>query len=172
MKKILIAFLTFALMLCAVGAMADELSWTEAEAMIEQGGWTGDFAEIEEVGLKMWVPEELLPVELTDEDVEEGYIAYFMTEDESAAVAVMAFDPDGMTLEDYAAELPELGATNIAQGLVNGIAAISYDLAENDAVCLAMVTDDGYLVEITTAPMSDEDFRAIAFCMVSSIQAM
>ena len=65
----------------------------------------------DEISIKMWMPTVLAAVELTDEDKEGGYIGYYMTEDESAAIAVVYADVDGMSLEDYKAALADNGAT-------------------------------------------------------------
>lgn len=109
-------------------------------------------------------------VELTDEDKESGYIAYFMPEDESAALAVMYVDANGMTLEEYKALLPDAGATEIEDVIVNGMPAITYVLEENDTVCISFATEAGYIFEVSGAPKSDEGFSAVLAFVMASLQ--
>ena len=163
----------FALMLalCLLGsvAMAEvSLSWdnvAETAASVE-----GDFQTFEEIAVKIWMPAVLQAAELSDEDREAGYIGYYATDD--AAVAVMYVDMEGMTLEEYAAQLQEdAEVSEIETGTVNGLPALSYDLKDKDTSCIAFTTEKGYILELSCAPMSNEGFAATAAIIVSSIQA-
>ncbi len=94
----------FALMLalCLMGsvAMADaNLTWDAVAETAEQVD--GGFQTFDEIAVKIWMPAVLQAVELTDEDKEAGYIGYYATADESAAVSVMYVNVEGMTLEEY-----------------------------------------------------------------------
>ena len=137
MKKLVSLVLVAVMMLCAVPAFATETTVVNWADLQEQGAETiarGEFVVFDEIAVKMWVPAGLNAVELTDEDKESGYIAYFMPEDESAALAVMYVDANGMTLEEYKALLPDAGATEIEDVIVNGMPAITYVLEENDTI--------------------------------------
>ena len=108
---------------------------------------------------------------LTDEDKEEGYIGYFMPEDESGAVAVMYVDVNGMSLEEYAEILTsEAGATEVEVGTVNGLPCVSYQLPEQDSVSVTFTTEAGYVLEVTCAPLSEENAELVWGAVVSSIQ--
>ena len=168
MKKLFALLLA----LCLLGsvAMADELTWdavAETAAQID-----GDFQTFDEIAVKIWMPAVLKAVELTDEDREAGYIGYFMTDDQSAAVAVMYVDMNGMTLEEYEAELQnDEGVSDIEAGSVNGLATLSYAIKERDAGVLAFTTQKGYILEVSCAPISDEGFSSVVAVIISSIQA-
>ena len=84
-------------------AEAAELSWdmvSESAAEVE-----GDFVTFDEIAVKIWVPAVMQAVELTDEDVENGYIGYFSNEENTWNLAVVYANVDGMSIEDYAADL-------------------------------------------------------------------
>ena len=161
----------FALMLalCLMGsvAMAEmSLTWDESNVAEIEGG----FQTFDEIAVKIWMPAVLQAAELTDEDKEAGYIGYYATDD--AAVAVMYVDMEGMTLEEYAAQLKEdAEVSGIETGTVNGLPALSYDLKDKDTTCIAFTTEKGYILELSCAPMSNEGFAATAALIVSSIQA-
>ena len=150
MKKIVSFILAAAmLMLCAVSAFATEINWDD---------------------LKDQAAETIAATELTDDDRDQGYIGYFMSEDESCAISVMYVDMDGMELEEYKAQLEEVGATDIEDVVVNGLPAVSYMLKETDTACISFVTEAGYILEVAGAPISDEGFAAIVTMVMASIQ--
>ena len=168
MKKLVALLLS----LCLLGsvAFAAELNWADAEETASQ--IEGGFQDLAEVNAKIWTPAVLKAVELTDEDKENGYIAYFTTEDESAAVAVQYVDVEGMTLEQYEAELKnDASVSDIEAGTVNGIPALSYMIKEKDTAAVAFTTEQGYILEVSCAPISDEGFAATAAFIISSIQS-
>ena len=75
MKKILCVVLILCLMLTA--ALAEEavaLNWEDVVPILEAGNVTGQFYTFDEISIKIWLPDGMVPVELTDEDKEAGYI--------------------------------------------------------------------------------------------------
>ena len=173
MKKVFALLVSLALVLAMGSALAEavEINWSDFEAQVAEAGWVGDFVEIPGMSAKIYMPSVLLPVELTDEDIENGYIGYYATEDGSAAVALVYVDVDGMELSEYKEALPEYGASDIEDVIINGISAIDYKIADNDSVSLSMATQAGAILEITFAPMSDEAFAAVATVMMASVQS-
>ena len=175
MKKIVSVLLAIAMvMACAVSAFAtegvNEIVWADLEAQAAETVAKGEFVTFDEIAIKMWMPNVLSAVELTDDDREQGYIGYFMSEDETAVVSVMYVDVDGMTLDEYKELLPDAGATEIEDGIVNGLAVVTYVLEENDTACAAFTTEAGYIFEVAGAPQSDEGFASILMLIVASIQ--
>jgi hypothetical protein len=77
------------LMLCAVSAFATEINWDDLKDQAAETIAKGDFVEFDEIAIKMWMPTVLAATELTDDDRDQGYIGYFMSEDESCAISVM-----------------------------------------------------------------------------------
>ena len=171
MKKIASFILAVTmLVVCAASAFATEVNWDKFQEEAAETVAKGDFVSFDEISVKMWVPTVLTAVELSEEEQEEGYIAYFMTEDESAAISVMYVDVDGMELEEYKAELEEVGATDIEDVVVNGLPAVTYTLEEDDTACIAFTTEAGYILEVAAAPVSDEGFAASITMVMASIQ--
>ena len=172
MKK-LIAVLVALLMLAAV-ALADtatQLDWAEIEPTLAAYGLEGDFVAFDEVAVQMWIPASMSAVELTEEDAANGYIAYFLDDDETAQIAIVYADVNGMSLEEYAAALPELGAGDVELLIVNGLAAVSYTVAETNSLSVAFATEAGYILEVTMAPVSAEGAEVAWTIVTSSIQA-
>lgn len=150
---------------------ANELNWEDVAEAVEEAGWEGDFVSFDEIAVKMYVPDALQMTELTDEDRESGYIAYFMTEDESAAVSVMYVDADGMELEEYQTYLEgEADVDEVEAGILNGVPVLTYTMPENDTACVSLATEAGYILEFAFSPTSDEGFESVAQIMIASIQ--
>ncbi len=173
MKRILCVLMLLCLLVpvsLAEGTTA--LNWEDVAPVLEAGNVTGQFYTFDEIAVKIWLPDGLLPVELTEEDKANGYIGYFMPEDESAQLAVMYVDLDGMTLEDYAQYLAsEEGVSEVEAGTVNGFPCVSYRIAEQDSVSVTFATEKGYVLEVTCAPLSVENAEMVWGAVISSIQA-
>ena len=171
MKK----FVVLLMVLCLLGTCAlaegNQINWSDVEEQVAASGIEGDFYSVADIGVKMFIPAALKEIDLSDEDVEEGYICYLSTDDQSAVVAVMYADFEGNSLEDYAAILPDIGATGVEMDVINGIPAVTYEVPENDSVNVAMMTDTGYAIEFVFNPASDEGFKSMSAIMCASIQA-
>ena len=170
MKKLLALALTLSLALFASAALAVDLNWSDVEAQVSE--IDASFVAVEQVGVKIWVPSVLQAQELTAEDIEDDCIAYYETADGTAAFEIDYFDAEGQSLQEYAAAIAEEGATSIEDVVINGLSGISYDYQDDDESVIAFETEAGKIIEFAFAPMSDEGFAAIAYMMVSSIQAM
>ncbi len=169
MKKLFALVLALMLALSASVSLANELNWADAEAQV--ASIEADFYTFEDIGLKMWVPAVLKPTELSDSDVEAGYIAFFQTEDETDAVGVQCFATEAASLEDLGASLESIGASNIEYGTLNGLPCVTWDLTEFDSSYVSFLTENGFALQFGFAPMSDAGFAATAMFMVCSIQA-
>ena len=164
MKKLVALILTLAMMLCVGTAFATEaepeqtgateaepeqtgaieINWADLE---EQGAETiaqGDFVTFDEIAVKMWMPNALAAVELTDDDKAQGYIGYYQPED---------------------------AATEMEDVVINGMEAVSYVLEESDTACVSFVTEAGFIFEVSGSPKSDENFAALLSMVMASIQA-
>lgn len=183
-KKLIALVLAALMVLGCTAAFAEEvqaleLNWEDFAQQIEEASeevkaaWAGDFVTMEEIAMKIYVPTAFEQLELIDVDREEGYIAYFLLE-EDCAVAVQYMDMDGMTLEEYAQLLTgELGIEECHDAVVNGLPALFYSFTEEEAETsvLAFATERGYILEVSFSPTNDEGFAAVATVMMGSIQA-
>ena len=114
MKKLVVLILALC-MLCSA-AFAADLNWSDVEEAASQ--IAGEFKTFDEISVKIWIPDTLQAVELSDDDRENGYIGYFA--DENSAVAVQYVDMNGMSLEEYEAALKEdAEVSEIEAGTVN-----------------------------------------------------
>ena len=166
MKKLVVLILALC-MLCSA-AFAADLNWSDVEEAASQ--IAGEFKTFDEISVKIWIPDTLQAVELSDDDRENGYIGYFA--DENSAVAVQYVDMNGMSLEEYEAALKDdADVSELEFGTVNGLPALSYMLKENDTACIAFTTEMGYILEVACAPMSDEGFAGVVALVISSIQS-
>lgn len=181
MKKLIACALASCMLLSGTVVFADEteaitsLNWEDFVAINEASDndliSQGDFVTFDEIACKMWVPNVMKEVELTDEDKEAGYIGYYSTDDQDGVAAVMYVNMDGMELADYAKELEGMDdVENIEMMTLNGFDAVSYDLPEKDTTCVSLATEAGYILEFSFAPMSDEGFQTVIAFMGASIQ--
>ena len=182
MKK-LFALILAALMVlgCAAVASAEqeqtlELNWEAFEAEIEsseemKAAWSGDFVTMDEIAMKLYIPASFEQVELTDEDREAGYIAYFAM-GEDMGIGIQYVDADGMSLEEYAQLLTE-DSIECTNAVVNGLPALAYSFTEDDreTAVLAFSTEKGYILEISFVPANDKGFAAVATVVMASVQA-
>lgn len=173
MKKLLCAVLMLC-MLATVG-LAEEapaLSWEKVAPVLEQGNVKGQFVAFDEIAIKIWLLDGLNAVKLSEEDRANGLIGYFMPADESARVAVMYVNVNGMGLEDYANYLSgESDVADVQIGTVNGLACVTYKQPEKDSMSMAFSTEAGYLLEVTCAPASQENADLVWGAVFASIQA-
>ena len=183
MKKLFALILATLMVLgCAAVASAEqaqtlELNWEDFEAEIEgseemKAAWSGDFVTMDEIAMKLYIPASFEQVELTDEDREAGYIAYFAM-GEDAGIGIQYVDAGGMSLEEYAKALTEEYGYECTNAVVNGLPALAYSFTENDreTSVLAFSTEMGYILEIAFAPTNDEGFAAVATVLMASVQA-
>ena len=183
MKKLFALILATLMVLgCAAVASAEqvqtlELNWEAFEAEIEsseemKAAWSGDFVTMDEIAMKLYIPASFEQTELTDEDREAGYIAYFAM-GEDAGIGIQYVDAGGMSLEEYAKALTEEYGFECMDAVVNGLPALAYSFTENDreTAVLAFATEKGYILEIAFAPTNDEGFGAVATVLMASVHA-
>lgn len=170
MKKLLCVVMALCMMM-AVAMAEPALNWEDFEPVLEAGGVTGEFYTFDEIAIKIWIPDGLEAIELDDASKEEGFIGYFLANDESAALSVVYVDVGGMSLEEYAQVLAdEAGATEIEVGTVNGLPCVSYMLPEQDSTSVTFTTEAGYVLEVTCAPVSEEGAELVWGSVIASIQ--
>ena len=178
MKKLLAILLVLAMLsalsvsaAAATATAENVLTWTDFEEDVKATGIDADFVQIGDLNLMMWLPSVFSEQELTDEDVQNGYLSYLTTDDGSAVIAIMSVDL-GESLEEWEQELPDYGVTDAEMGIVNGFQALMYSVPEDDTMCLDFETESGEVLEFTFYPMSDEGYQTIAAIIMASIQPM
>ena len=165
----------FALMLalCLMGsvAMADaNLTWDAVKETAEQVD--GGFQTFDEIAVKIWMPAVLQAVELTDEDKEAGYIGYYATADESAAVGVMYVDVEGMTLDGVLEAAAAEGMAEPEIVNINGIDAVSYKDEANNAGCIVLVDTNCNMIIFSFTPIEGEAAELAFGVIMSSLMPL
>ncbi len=169
MKK----FLCMLMALCMMAAVAladNSISWEQIVPVLEASSVSGQFYTFDEIAIKIWLPDGINPVELSEEDKANGYIGYFMPEDQSCSVSVVYVDVQGMSLEDYAAQLSGYGATEVEVGTVNNLPCITYKMPEQDSGHVTFTTEAGYGLEVSCWPLSQENADLVWGAVIGSIQ--
>lgn len=172
MKKILCVALMLCLMMTAALAETPSLNWEDVEPALQAGGVTGQFYTFENIAVKIWMPEDFAPVELTEEDTDKGVIACFAPDDQSGTVTVVYVDFDGGSLEDYAAYLAtEPDVTEVEMATVNGLPCVTYRMPGQDSVSITFTTEQGNALELTCTPLSVPNADLLWAAVMGSIQA-
>ena len=172
MKKFLAILMTVLMLLCSVGAMADTVDWDDDLAALALSiDPDAHFHPVSNLGVMMWIPTNFKELQLTQEDLDNGYIAYLITDDETAAVAITYAEFDG-TLGDMAEQAEAMGMKDVSKDYINGIPAVTFVSEENDSFVVVYSTTGGYLLMFTFAPISDETFNVVGTLMAASIQAV
>jgi hypothetical protein len=176
MKKIMLVVLAVLMLtFAAVSAQETEtvvkLNWEDfAEVAVELDS-DAQFFYVGDTGLAMWIPTAFHDVELTQEDVDAGMVAFLATEDADAFVTIMFMDLKGSTFDDvYANILADSTYTEVDKGVVNGLPAITYVYEEGDTMTLALINDEGGVLQFMFSPKSNEGFALVASIMMASIQ--
>ena len=182
MKKIFVSLTMLALIFAAVLSgtafaqteTATVVNWEDVYPSVEESGISGTFYNVGDSGLCMWIPDGIFYEEkLTDEEVESGYMAYLTTDNNSAVISVTYAVIEGMDvpgLYDLLAETE--GVEELEFVVINGIAAVTYKMPEQDSMTVSFVDDDSYIYEFTFSPASDEGFQQFAAIMGASIQTV
>ncbi|MBP3240154.1 MAG: hypothetical protein J6M92_06370 [Oribacterium sp.] len=139
-----------------------EMSWSDGEKAVKESGIKGSFVTLDEIDIKFWIPNDYKPVTITAEEKEEGYIAYYENPKTNGVVSVMYVDLEGMSLENYKKELKGMSdVKDIEDCIINDIKCIGYRMPEQDSLTLSYGTENGYILEFTFAPVTDEDDDSI-----------
>ena len=102
MKKLIALLALVCVVLMPFSAMAEEktaIDWATSETLIADTDLTGDFYNIEEMGLKIWLPDELNSVEVTEEETASGVYAKLTDEEQTCVLTIYALHVDGITLD-------------------------------------------------------------------------
>ena len=152
----------------------NELNYSDIEETLyelEDRGITGDFVYFD-MGLMIWLPDILKESRLSEKDIEEGYVGYYVSEDEETILAVTYH-------EDLVKDLAELEkaikkrmeeVSDVTSVRINGIDGLSYYYEGEDTLTIDLIDDYGGVTEFSFYPGSDKDFALIATIMTATIQ--
>lgn len=175
-KLVLVVFMLCLLAIPAIGQTIDSpvtTTWEELEESFIETGYGADFYDINDFGFRILIPNGLEPVELSDEQIKNGFIVDFANEDHSAAVIVVYRDMQCESLEELADYIAEnLGEDKIAGYYrMNGLDGLVFVNPENEElVCALKATEGGYFVQVSIQPTSNEELNKLSGFIFGSIQ--
>ena len=177
MKKLLVMLTLLCVALLPFAVMAETatetITWDEVGApMAEAAGIEGDFYAMEELNLAIWLPDELNEVEITEEDAAEGILSVLTDEEGSCALIITCVNQEGITLEELLASAIEDGMKEPELVNINGLDALCYTDAENNAGCIALVYTDGDVVIFSFTPIDVEGADVIFGLIMSSLMPL
>ena len=181
MKKFFALALALVMVL-SVTAMAETVSidvvdWDE---LISNEGMdayvaNGDFYALETLGLKIWIPNGLQPVE-------SEYCAYLFSDEEgTSGLSVFVEDaPEDLDPtnadELYAYVVNVVGGDDAAPSVVNSIYCVSYTLGGDDLVqyCVTYGAADGHVIHFVVDGVNSENADDLTglLLMLGSVSAM
>ena len=177
MKKLFALILSLCLLAgcCAFTEEAEEdnlpeINWADVEAAASE--IEGQFSEIADLGLKIFVPAVFGNAEVTEEQKAAGVIALLSTADGAGRVSFTYQDLGEMEDDAFVDELEKAGATEIEWALLNGCDALSYELAVNgtQTTNVVLFEESNKILTVSFAPTDDEGFKELAGIMTASIQ--
>lgn len=152
MKKLIALFVALVLCLGAVNAaLAEEAEipsvyWSEKAD--EAAAREGDFYTLNNLGLRFWVPAYMTLNDLTDEQLEKDYLAFFTNEEQSDFLVITYSEHDG-TIDDMYNIVVDAGM-EARMAYVNDLPALIYRYVREDGSasnCAAFVSNDGHVLE-------------------------
>jgi hypothetical protein len=173
MKKLL-ALVMMLCLLCtaAVAENASEITWSDVEATLTEQGLTGEFAVLDQLGLKIWLPNGLDAVEVSEADAAAGRLALFTDADHTAYLAVDAVHADGMTLDQYYENvLAAEGVSDVEMVTANGLSAVIYKSEAMDFWCASLVDTNSNIITFVMGPASEDGSQIVFSVIVASLQA-
>ena len=171
MKKLIAVVLTLCMLFgFALAEETTEYNWANYEEIYEKSEVTeAEFVTFEDIGIKILIPTVLPKWDLSEENINQGFIFYYADEKEETYVGMTHVNFD--TLENYTNVLKTVEPiSDIRQVSINGIPAIAYHVQSNDSMSIAFINDVGKMLEVTVRPVSQEDALKAWDMVISSIQ--
>ncbi|MBR3016115.1 MAG: hypothetical protein IKH57_03370 [Clostridia bacterium] len=176
MKKMisLMALLCVVLMPFAVTAetAAAAVNWEDVAPVIEAGEVAGSFYSIEDMGLKLWLPDGLEAFEVSEEDAAAGRYALLMDAEQTCAITIDAVYVEGMTLDQAYQNAVANGMAEPEIVTVNGIDALTYKDAANDLASVVLVDTNCNMIIFSFMPISAEGAELVFSFIAASIMPL
>ena len=150
-----------------------EYYWENLEPYLEALGLEGTFYSLTYFGLDMWLPDDMEFQELTDEDIDQGMIAFATDADESKQMMIvnLVYDQQIESLYEWQNLLKEQEGIDSVICYINDLIVLEYVLPEKDCFVCDLRVTDGSILEFVWAPFSDEAYAVKAGFMSNSIMA-
>ena len=172
MKKLVSALMVLCLVVTAAAAFADEtepnvVNWSDYEA--NAADIDGQFANIAQTGLKMFIPAEFVDTEISEETLAAGTFMVLKTEKEEKAVVnaqIVAVD-----INTFRAGMESQGKT-IWKTILNGLPCLQFNVEAEGVTtsCFTFGTEQGSVVVFGFTLSNQEPYTSLYKVMASSIQ--
>lgn len=175
MKKLIALLALLCVVLMPFSAMAEEpatLNWEDSEALLADSELTGEFYSLSDMGLKIWLPEGLNVVDITEEEAAAGCYTKMTDEEQSCVFSIYAVHVDGMTLEQAYQNAVDNGMKEPEIDIINGIYAVSYESEETNEGAIVLVDTNSNLIIFTFSPFNDDLGRLLFYIIGSSIMPL
>ena len=172
MKK-LIAIVMMLCLLCAaaVAEEANVMNWTDVEGTLADSGLTGEFAVLDVLGLKVWLPAGLNAAEVSEADAAAGRLALFTDADQTAYLAVDAANVEGMTIDQlYENAKATEGLSDVDMISANGLTMVVYKSETMNFWSASLVDTNSNIINFVMGPASDDGSQLVFSVIVASIQ--
>ncbi len=173
MKKLIAVLMSLCLMLGAVAAFASEptvktIHWSDFEA--QAAGVEGQFANVAETGLKMFVPAEFKDTRLSEESTKEGTFVILKSEKDDKVIIKGQLVP--RTMDAFREYMEGQGVRMTDDLVLNGLNFSQFTVTADGAatVGLAAATEKGTVVVFTFSAANPEAYRDLFQLMAASIQ--
>lgn len=172
MKKLFAVMMVLCVMLTAAAAFAGEtaptaVNWSDHEA--DAAKVEGQFADVAQTGLKMFVPAEFKDTEIPKETLDAGTFLVLKTEKNDKAVVNAQIVET--SIDTFKAGLEKEGKT-LWEMVVNGLPCTQFS-AEAEGVttvCFAFGTEKGTTLVFSFTLADQEPYTSLYKVMASSIQ--
>ncbi len=179
MKKLLIVLLALCLFVLPAMAQTQDdpqvITWEELEEDFAKTGYNYDFWNIYDLGFKIMIPAGLEPIELSQENIDDGFAAIFATEDQNIMVLISYRDLGCETLEEVAQLVLESIEDAKFGGFynINGFDAIMFYNPGNDDLTVAIGTNEPEnFIQVSIKPISNEEINSLSGFIFGSIQPL
>jgi len=146
--------------------LEDDMLSLQLDALNWDGeGKKGALIDLRDINWKMWLPEGFVADELTEADIEDNYIGYYLRDNDIIAVQ---YSDNSTSLAEWQKELTNRGF--MIEGLynLNGSEAVLYRDEDADTMTASVLDGKGKLLEVTFYPYSSISEEADS--VISSIQ--
>ena len=134
---------------------------------IQQAELSGEFYQIQDLDIDIWVPDLLQPVE----EVSENTFCAFEAENKGAVISVNHLTFDGQpTLEEVEKMAVDQGSVSDGMFWINGFDTLVLETKSEDSLSVIIMITDGGAMEFAFAPISNPDVYSMASLVMSTIQ--
>ena len=158
-------------------AEVTDFNWAETKKVLDEADISGDYVSFDEAGMKVWIPDLYEETELTEEDIQNEYLGWYVSEEqedgEYGQIGIGLYDMGADSIDQYIEGLKEAGYDSAEHVTVNGMDGALHFINEDgyDAVMLGVAGKDGRIFEVSVHPVSTEEYSAVATAIISSIQS-